>query len=97
MNSSLRKVDIGLILTVLTLGGMLYKMAGKPQKWDETTQRVDRMEPVVWQNKNKVEVMDAHFNDMIRRLERIENKLDGRYRTGWKNCDEVPGCETRRG
>lgn len=74
--TKVRKVDIGMIINLLVLAGLIWGLYSKPAKWDQAADKVERMEPVVWQTKNRLDVADAHWADLIRRLDRIERKLD---------------------
>lgn len=72
-----RKTDwIGIAVGVATLGGVIWAAVKKPEQWDSGVQRVNEITPIVYQTKNRVDVMEAHYEDILRRLDSIDRKLN---------------------
>lgn len=64
-----------ILIAVCTLFGVIYTAMAKPQKWDAMAEVVQRIEPIVYQTKNRQDVSEAHYEDILRRLESIDRKL----------------------
>jgi hypothetical protein len=60
----------------VTLAGVVYAMVKKPTQWDDTSKVVERIQPVVYDTKTRVDVLESHYQDIMRRLDSIDRKLD---------------------
>lgn len=72
----IRGKDIALITSVLILAGILVAIGKHPFQWDAAAQTLGEIKPVVDQTKNRVDILEAHYGDILRRLDSIDRKLD---------------------
>ena len=71
---SLRKIDIGLILGVFTMGAMFWRLYAKPAQWDQTTKDVEAIKPKVESHEIALAVINEQYAQISRQLTRIERK-----------------------
>lgn len=75
-----RKIDIGMIIQICTIGGFVLAAYSLPAKWDRTAEKVDQMSPIVWETKSRQDKLEAfsgaQWAEVLRRLDRIERKVD---------------------
>jgi hypothetical protein len=72
----IRTKDVALLISILTLGTMLWNLYKKPTQWDQAYNEVVELKPRV---ENLERVMTANterFNYIIRELDQIEKKVD---------------------
>lgn len=72
----IRGKDIGLIIGIITLAGMVLAYAKKPAEWDQTVEDIKTLKPVIWNNKSRVDILETKVDYMVKTLERIDRKLD---------------------
>jgi hypothetical protein len=71
----LRRVDWGLILTVLTLAGVLWTAYAKPASWDQTVKDMMEIKPKVYDHDKQLAVVIEKLSSMEAHLESIDRKL----------------------
>lgn len=67
---------ISIAVAILTIGGMVYIAYSKPAAWDQTVKDVGEMRPKVELHGQQLAAADAHYQDIIHRLDQISDKLD---------------------
>ena len=65
MNEPRRRTDYVLIAQWVSIIGALYVVLIKPSQWDETTKKVEQMEPKVAQ----IDVINQHVNDIDKKMD----------------------------
>lgn len=74
-----RKVDAGLVLSILLIIGALYAGFGKPARWDDATDRISKLEPRVDQDEKDIASLRAinstQMSMIIRELDGIHREL----------------------
>lgn len=75
----IRGKDIGLIVGILTLCGMMWKLSTKPVQWDEAYEGVNKLKPQVEElekRENSFEATNqAQMTFIIRELASINKKV----------------------
>lgn len=79
-----RRIDrdrlVGLAIATGTIIGMVWSVWAYPIQWQKASLVVDQIEPIVYKNQTDIRINDAvqsaRYEEVIRRLSRIENKID---------------------
>lgn len=76
-----RKADWGRVIAlVMTVGGLAWSGFAYAIQWQKGTEISQRIEPLVYRNQSDIRINDAvqsaRYEEVIRRLSRIENKID---------------------
>lgn len=76
----IRAKDIGLIIGILTLAGMLFKVGAKPFEWDQALGAVNEMRAKITDHENRLTTIETRFLDAQestnKQLAAIFRKLD---------------------
>lgn len=74
---AIRKVDVGMLLSIILIVGALYAGFGKPSKWDAAADQIDKLQPRV----EKVEKDEAELRAInATQMSMIIRELDGIHR-----------------
>lgn len=71
----IRKVDIGLLINLLTLGGLLWAFYAHPAKWDQAVTDLAELKPKVEDHGKQLAAIDAQYKDIKEELQAIDRKL----------------------
>lgn len=74
-----RKTDVGLILTVITLMGAIWAGYAKPASWDQCVKDMAIVQPMVIQHETQIAVLtrseEDHFKAIMAELQAINKKV----------------------
>lgn len=71
----IRSKDIGLIIGILTLAGMVWALAEKPFEWNQTTKDMEMLKPKVEEHDKQITTIGVQFTYIERELRAINRKL----------------------
>lgn len=75
----IRKTDVGLILTVVTLMGAVWAGYSKPASWDQCVREMNSIKPIVMAHETQIAVLtrseDDHFKAIMAELQAINKKV----------------------
>ena len=71
----IRSKDIGLIIGIITLGGLVWKIYAKPIEWDQTVKEMSEIKPTVLVHSIQLAVITDQLSTMNKHLESIDRKM----------------------
>lgn len=70
-----RQVDVGMIINIITLLGMIWAVCSYPAKWDQAVADIQEMKPLVHDDQIKLSAIDAQYRDIKEELRAINRKI----------------------
>jgi hypothetical protein len=67
-----RKVDWGILLTLLTLLGVIWQAYAKPAQWDQTVKEMADIRPKVYEHDKQLAVIIERLDEMNLHLAAID-------------------------
>lgn len=71
----IRSKDIGLLIGILTLCGIVWTAYSKPARWDQTSADLAVIKPIVETHTIKLAVIDNKFDTIIEELKDIKHEI----------------------
>ena len=71
----IRAKDVALLVSILTLGGLVWGMYKKPAEWDQATKEINELRPRVESLEKAIIANSERYGYIVKQLDAIDRKV----------------------